>query len=81
MASPHAAGVAALIASQGITSPGAIAAKLQNTADPIDCPPDLSIYSFFPSVNNGAPQVCTGGPSYNSFNGHGQINALSAVTH
>src|SRR5437764_6986246 len=30
MASPHAAGVAALIASQGITSPGAIAAKLQN---------------------------------------------------
>src|SRR5881392_3830067 len=60
MASPHAAGVAALIASRGITSPGTIAAKLQNTADPIDCPPDLSIYSFFPSVNNGAPQVCEG---------------------
>jgi lantibiotic leader peptide-processing serine protease len=50
MASPHAAGVAALIASRGITSPGAAAAKLQNTADPIDCPPDLSIYAFFPSV-------------------------------
>jgi subtilisin family serine protease len=80
MASPHAAGVAALIASQGITSPGTIAAKLQNTADPIDCPPDLSIYSFFPSVNNGAPQVCQGGLGYNSFNGHGQVNALSAVT-
>jgi lantibiotic leader peptide-processing serine protease len=80
MASPHAAGVAALIASQGITSPGAIAAKLQNTADPIDCPPDLSIYSFFPSVNNGAPQVCQGNIGYNSFNGHGQINALNAVT-
>src|SRR5207253_775298 len=44
MASPHAAGVAALIASRGITNPGAVAAKLQNTADPIDCPPDLSIY-------------------------------------
>ena len=80
MASPHAAGVAALIASQGITSPGAIAAKLQNTADPIDCPPDLSIYAPFPSVNNGAPQVCQGTLDYNSFNGHGQINALSAVT-
>jgi lantibiotic leader peptide-processing serine protease len=80
MASPHATGVAALIASRGITSPGAIAAKLQNTADPIDCPPDLSIYSFFPSVNNGAPQVCEGTLDYNSFNGHGQVNALSAVT-
>jgi len=80
MASPHAAGVAALIASQGITSPGAIAAKLQTTADPMDCPPDLSIYSFFPSQNNGAPQVCQGNIGYNSFNGRGQINALSAVT-
>jgi hypothetical protein len=27
----------------------------------------------------GAPQTCTGGPSYNSFNGHGQVNALTAV--
>jgi lantibiotic leader peptide-processing serine protease len=80
MASPHAAGVAALIASQGITNPGAVAAKLQNTADPIDCPPDLSIYAFFPALDNGAPQVCQGTLDYNSFNGHGQINALSAVT-
>jgi subtilisin family serine protease len=80
MASPHAAGVAALIASRGITNPGAVAAKLQNTADPIDCPPDLSIYAFFPALDNGAPQVCQGTLDYNSFNGHGQINALSAVT-
>src|SRR6476469_9451024 len=79
MASPHAAGVAALIASTGVSSPGAIAARLQNTADPIGCPPDLSIYAFFPAVDNGAPQVCTGGAGYNSFNGHGQVNALSAV--
>src|SRR5204863_3358027 len=35
MASPHAAGVAALIASRGVKSPGALAAKLQNTADKI----------------------------------------------
>jgi subtilisin family serine protease len=81
MASPHAAGVAALIASTGVTSPGSIAAILQNTADKIDCPPDMSIYAFFPAVDNGAPQVCTGDLDYNSFNGHGQINALSAVTH
>jgi len=80
MASPHAAGVAALIASRGITNPGAVAAKLQNTADPIDCPPDLSIYAPFPAVDNGAPQVCQGTLDYNSFNGHGQIDALSAVT-
>ena len=79
MASPHAAGVAALIASTGVSSPGAIAARLQNTADPIGCPPDLSIYAFFPAVDNGAPQVCTGGAGYNSFNGHGQVNALTAV--
>ena len=77
MASPHAAGVAALIVSQGTKSPGAVAAKLANTADPW-MPADLSIYAFFP-VSNGAPQVCTGGTGYNSFNGHGQINALSAV--
>jgi len=80
MASPHAAGVAALIMSQGTVSPGAVAAKLQNTADKIDCPTDLSIYAFFPAVDNGAPQVCQGGPGYNSFNGYGQVNALTAVT-
>ena len=44
------------------------------------CPPDLSIYAFFPAVDNGAPQNCQGGTGSNSFNGHGQINALSAVT-
>jgi subtilisin family serine protease len=79
MASPHAAGLAALIISQGIKSPGAVAAKLANTADPMACPSDMSIYVTFPALDNGAPQVCTGGTGYNSFNGHGQLNALSAV--
>jgi subtilisin family serine protease len=80
MASPHVAGVAALIFSQfpGI-SPGAVIARLENTADPLACPPDPSIYDFFPAVDNGAPQVCQGGPGYNSFNGHGQVNALAAL--
>jgi subtilisin family serine protease len=79
MASPHVAGLAALIESQGAKSPGAVAAKIANTADPIGCPSDLSIYAFFPALDNGAPQVCTGGTGYNSFNGHGQVNALNAV--
>jgi lantibiotic leader peptide-processing serine protease len=80
MASPHAAGVAALIVSTGVTSPGAVTARLQNTADKIACPADVSIYAFFPAIDNGAPQVCQGDLDYNSFNGHGQINALAAVT-
>jgi subtilisin family serine protease len=80
MASPHAAGVAALIASTGVTSAGAVAGKMLLAVDPLACPPDLSIYSFFPSVSNGAPQVCEGGTGYNSFNGKGQVNALKAVT-
>jgi len=79
MASPHAAGVAALIMSQGITAPGAVSAALANSADPVGCP-DTAMYAFFPAVDNGAPQVCQGGAAHNSFYGHGQINALSAVS-
>ncbi len=79
MASPHAAGVAALLVSRGVAS-SAVGAMLQNTADHIACPSDISIYSFFPAVDNGAPQTCTGGSAYNSFYGAGQINALTAVT-
>lgn len=79
MASPHAAGVAALLISKGV-APRAVMAMMQNTADQIACPTDLSIYSFFPAVDNGAPQTCTGGPAYNSFYGAGQINALTAVS-
>jgi lantibiotic leader peptide-processing serine protease len=81
MASPHVAGVAALVASTGVASPGAIAAKINESADPLACPSatDMAIYANFPSVSNGAPQVCTGGTGYNNFNGHGQVNALRAV--
>ncbi len=79
MASPHAAGVAALLISKGV-APSAVAAMMENTADPMSCPPDLSIYAFFPAVDNGAPQVCTGGAGHTSFYGAGQINALTAVS-
>jgi subtilisin family serine protease len=81
MASPHVAGVAALVISQyGKIPSAAVAAKINNTANPMACPSDLSIYAFFPALDNGAPQVCQGGTAYNSFNGHGEVNALSAIT-
>ncbi|HEY8952289.1 MAG TPA: S8 family serine peptidase [Candidatus Dormibacteraeota bacterium] len=79
MASPHVAGVVALIVSMGITSPGAVTARLDNTADPIPCPTDVSPYAFFPGVDDGVPQTCQGGSGYNSWYGHGQVNALTAV--
>jgi subtilisin family serine protease len=82
MASPHTTGVVALIMSQfpGISA-GAAMSMLQDTADPLACPTaeQMTRYEDFPSVNNGAPQVCTGNVDYNSFNGSGQVNALSAV--
>lgn len=78
MASPHAAGVAALIASTGANA-AQVASVLTSTADPVACPADMSVYATSPSLNNGAPQVCTGGTGYNSFAGHGMINALAAV--
>jgi subtilisin family serine protease len=79
MASPHVAGVAALIVSMGITSPGAVTARIDNTADPMRCPADVSMYAPFPATDNGAPQTCQGGSGYNGWFGHGQVNALTAV--
>jgi len=95
MASPHVAGVAALIISMfgslnnpsnGKMSPGAVQAYLSQTADPQPCPSSLpttpfDYANFFSSVSNGAPQVCTGGTGHNSWYGSGQVNALRAVTH
>jgi hypothetical protein len=63
-----------------VKSPGAIVAALQRTADPMACPSDVSIYAFFPALDNGAPQTCTGGTGNNSFYGKGQVNALTAVS-
>jgi lantibiotic leader peptide-processing serine protease len=81
MAGPHVVGVAALIASEfGHMMPGAMGAMLSSTAVPMACPPNPAIYAPFPALDNGAPQVCTGGPAYNSFNGHGQVDALNAIT-
>lgn len=76
MASPHAAGVAALILSQDPSlTQGAVAAKLQNTADSLPCPEN----PFNPGPPYFWPADCQGG-EHNSFYGHGQVNALKAVT-
>jgi subtilisin family serine protease len=96
MASPHAAGVAALIVSRygdlknaknGKLRPGKVQALLEQTADPQPCPTSLpnafqgTPYLAVLGVNSGAVQSCQGGPGYNSWYGHGQVNALGAVTH
>jgi lantibiotic leader peptide-processing serine protease len=94
MASPHAAGVAALIISQfgdestpqnGKMQPGQVQAFLTETADPQACPevfPSTPVpYLSFTGVNSGLVQSCEGGPSYNSWYGNGEVDALNAVTH
>lgn len=83
MASPHVAGLAALVESKfGATMPGRVQAIIDQTSDPIACPDaaTLASYAFFPAVDNGAPQTCTGGLGANSWYGHGQVNALAALT-
>jgi subtilisin family serine protease len=84
MATPHVTGVAALIESRfGPLEPGRLSAMLNQTADPIACPDaaTVALYDPFPQFSNGEPQACQGGAGYNSWYGHGQVNALSAVTH
>lgn len=72
MASPHAAGVAALIAQLHPNwSPGAIAAALQRSATPMPCPTN------WPPDD---PRRCTGGRSATSFFGAGLVDALRAVS-
>ncbi|RZQ62815.1 S8 family peptidase [Amycolatopsis suaedae] len=65
MAAPHAAGVAALLASKyRHAPPWALATLLEVTADPKSC---------------GGAEGCTGPDRNNSFYGRGQVNALKAV--
>lgn len=91
MASPHAAGVAALIISRfgdldnpqnGKMRPGSVAAYLQQTADSQPCPTVLPPgYLELFTLPNGDPQRCQGGPGNTSWYGKGQVNAFNAVTH
>lgn len=84
MAAPHATGVAALIVSRfgdattpqnGKLRPGQVQAYLEQTAEPQPCPPN----PFREDTRFAA--TCQGGPGYNGFYGHGEVDALNAVTH
>jgi subtilisin family serine protease len=90
MASPHAAGVAALIVSRfgtpdtargGLTmSPAAVRERLRATATDRACPvPATADYTVVgrPASWNA---TCTGTVEYNGFYGDGIVNALAAVT-
>ncbi len=84
MASPHAAGVAALIISvygdlnspdNGYMRPNQVEALLQNTATPQDCPADDP---FREGTVDEAE--CRGGFGHNGFYGNGQVDALAAIS-
>jgi lantibiotic leader peptide-processing serine protease len=76
MASPHAAGVAALIRAAFPNMPsGAVEAMLQNTAMPKDCP---TPEEMDPLSGLLGVQTCTGGPGQTNFYGAGLVDALAA---
>jgi subtilisin family serine protease len=79
MASPHAAGVAALLESASGKTGGALSAALQQATNSLSCPSDTSAYDFFPAVDGGAKQTCQGGAGHNSWFGSGEVDALKAV--
>jgi len=75
-AAPHVSGVAALVISQfGKMPPGKVQAYMTSTADLQPCPPNPFLAGSYYEA------TCQGGMGYNSFYGHGQVNALNAITH
>jgi subtilisin family serine protease len=72
MASPHVAGVAALIRENHPNwGPGAVSAAIARTATPTACP------TVWPSDD---PRQCSGAPTHSSFYGSGIVNALAAAS-
>jgi subtilisin family serine protease len=92
MASPHVAGVAALVISRfgdlqnpqnGKMRPTQVEQFLEQTADPQTCPDRLPVgYASVLGTNSGAPQQCQGGgKGHTSWYGNGEVDAFNAVTH
>jgi subtilisin family serine protease len=99
MASPHVAGIAALVISRygdlsnpknGKMRPGAVAAQIQQTADPQPCPTELPLHGAAGTSRANVPyaattrpsgdlQECQGGPGHNSWYGNGRADAFNAV--
>lgn len=87
MASPHAAGVVALIVSKigredqsgGLSAnPNQVLARLKATATDHACPdPRLFVY---PDAPGAFDAFCDGGPGRNGFYGNGIVNAFAAVS-
>ncbi|WP_344382158.1 S8 family peptidase [Streptomyces thermolineatus] len=76
MAGPHVAGVAALLKStHPKAGPGELQYRLKAQADNPGCPTDL----YDPDGNGQANAECEGTEEYNSFYGHGIVDALDAV--
>ena len=83
MASPHAAGVAALIMSgHPNLGPNGVKAFLDMTADPQPCPVFLppGYTDVGAGFDSGLFFTCQGGIGNNSWYGSGQVDALNAVT-
>ena len=76
MATPHAAGVVALLASRHPhTSAQRLTRMLEDQSQQVPCPGDYDL------TGTGAQDAyCSGYAPYNGFYGHGMVDALAAVT-
>jgi subtilisin family serine protease len=76
MATPHATGVVALLASEHPkASPQQLSKLLTDEAEPIPCPADYDL-----NRTGAQDAYCSGYLPYNSFHGHGMVDALAAVS-
>ena len=75
MASPHAAGVAALVVENHPNwGPSAVIAAVQRTSQHLDCPPD-----WVPLSPDDERDKCYGKKGYTSFFGQGMVDASAAA--